>query len=113
MLKSANSRGGAQAFHQRLVGEEEEKADEAAGQEHRDDARIEPAQAFALVQPDIDEDGAQAIEGHAGIVRLVQQFPDGRIRGQMALEQDEIDEHDEPIASPYIPDRRPPARRRN
>lgn len=84
------------AFHQRLVGEEEEKADDTAGQEHRDDAGIEPAQAFALVQPGIDEDGAQAIEGHAGIVRLVQQLPDGRIRGQMALEQDEIDEHDEP-----------------
>lgn len=26
----------------------------------------------------------------------MQQFLDGRIRGQMALEQDEIDEHDEP-----------------
>ena len=84
------------AFHQRLVGEEKEEADDTAGQEHRDDAGIEPAQAFALIQPGIDEDGAQAIEGHAGIVRLVQQLPDGRIRGQMALEQDEIDEHDEP-----------------
>ena len=55
---------------------EKEEADDTAGQEHRDDAGIEPAQAFALIQPGIDEDDAQAIEGHAGIVRLVQQPPD-------------------------------------